>query len=125
MVNVKTLLKVSSSLLLILALSGCFGIGVNDEEIPRTRLELNDPEPVNMRPIKWIIITPENQEEVFEKLSRSDTDLVLFGLTDDGYEALSKNLLDVRNYLIEQKFIILKYKEYYEPIEQPSDQKEE
>ena len=39
---------------------------------------------------------------------------MLFGLTDDGYEALSKNFAQIRAYMLQQDEIIRSYKEYYE-----------
>ena len=42
-------------------------------------------------------------------------DPVLFGLTDDGYEALSKNFAQIRHYIQKQNLIIEAYKKYYEP----------
>ncbi|SVC86403.1 uncharacterized protein METZ01_LOCUS339257, partial [marine metagenome] len=37
----------------------------------------------------------ENVEEVWQRLSDENKDIVLFGLTDDGYEALAINLSDI------------------------------
>ena len=67
----------------------------------------------------WVIITPENAEEVWKKLKEENTDLVLFGLTDDGYEQLSITMAEIRNFIAQQRTIIIKYKEYYEPPKTP------
>lgn len=83
--------------------------------VERTQLKLNDPAPLQAREIKWVIITPENAEEVFKKLKEQNADLVLFGLTDDGYEQLALSMAEIRNYIASQKAIIVKYREYYEP----------
>jgi|TARA_B110000908_G_C10159182_1_gene405142 hypothetical protein len=45
----------------------------------------------------------------------SKTDLVLFGVTDEGFEELSITLLQLRSYILQQKGIIAQYREYYEP----------
>lgn len=124
--NVRTLLI---TITLPLLVSGCsflpkWGsdvkpIEVQKKAVERTQLKLNDPVPLQAREIKWIIITPENAEEVFKKLKEQNADLVLFGLTDDGYEQLALSMAEIRNYIASQKAIIVKYREYYEPS-QPS-----
>lgn len=68
-----------------------------------------------MRPVEWVVITPENAEEVWTELQQSNTDLVLFGLTDEGYENLAINIANIRNMMNQQRIIIIKYKDYYEP----------
>lgn len=78
---------------------------------------MDKPEPIKMDELNWIIITSENAEEVFAKLKENNTDPVLFGLTDDEYEDLSMNFAQIRNYIIQQNFVLDKYKEYYESEE--------
>ena len=120
--NVRTLLI---AITLPLLVSGCsflpkWGtdvkpIEVQKKAVERTQLKLSDPAPLQAREIKWVIITPENAEEVFKKLKEQNADLVLFGLTDDGYEQLALSMAEIRNYIASQKAIIVKYREYYEP----------
>ena len=86
-------------------------------EVKRAPLNLDRPEPIVMDELNWIIINSENAEEVFAKLKEQGTDPVLFGLTDDEYEDLSMNFAQIRNYIIQQGFVIDKYKEYYESEE--------
>ena len=105
--------------LLILALTGCTigekRIKIFQVEEPRQKLNLPDPMPLTLEDIRWIIITSENAEEVFKKLEEAGIDPVLFGLTDEGYEALSKNFAQIRHYIQKQNLIIESYKNYYEP----------
>ena len=75
------------------------------------------PQPLAMRDVQWVVITPENADEIWAMLDQSNTDMVLFGLTDEGYESLAINIANIRNAMNEQRIIILKYKEYYEPSE--------
>lgn len=104
-------------------LSGCgslFGsrvkpIEIQTKAVERTRLDLSEPAPLTSREIKWILITPENAEKVFADLKEQNIDLVLFGITDEGYEQLSLTMAEIRNYIANQRAIIVKYKEYYEP----------
>jgi hypothetical protein len=81
----------------------------------RTPLNLPDPEPLVLSGSTWIIITPENAEEIWKKLQEQKTDLVLFGLTDDGYEQLAIDIAKIRNYIQQQREITNKYRDYYEP----------
>ena len=76
-------------------------------------LNLDAPTPEKMEEVKFIIITEENYEKVFEELRKNNTDPVLFGLTDDGYETLALNFAKTRKYIILNKNVLEKYKEYY------------
>ncbi len=86
-------------------------------EVKREPLNLEKPPVPKQEELKWIIINSENAEEVFAKLKEKGTDPVLFGLTDDEYEDLAVNFAQIRNYIIQQNFVIDKYKEYYESEE--------
>lgn len=115
-------MKLLSTLILSLALTGCsiFGrdrvepIEVITKQEETVRLDLKHPQPISPLEVKWVVITPENAEEVFKKLKEKGTDLVLFGLTDEGYERLSINVAKFRDYIDNQRAIIVEYKEYYE-----------
>ena len=87
---------------------------------PVNSVALNPPNIRNLElnGVTWFIVTPENAEEVFEKLKTARTDVVLFALTDDGYKGLSLNLAQIRELLLQQQAIIQAYKEYYEETEQ-------
>ena len=86
-------------------------------EKKREPLNLQDPVPLELQDVKWIIITKENAEEVFEKIKEGGGEYSLFAVTDKGYEKLALNFADIRNKLAEQRQIILSYREYYEPKE--------
>ena len=49
-------------------------------------------------------------------------DPVLFGLSDDDYETLSKNFAQIRAYMLQQQLIIEKYRDYYEPTDKPKSE---
>lgn len=107
---------------LSLTLSGCsiFGYDIKPIEVQNVKeeriyLDIKDLDPITPRDVQWIVITPENADEVFADLKDKEYDLVLFGLTDDSYESLSLNMSELREYIIQQRLIIKKYKEYYEP----------
>ena len=121
------------SLVLVSSLTGCasfgnlFGGNVKPVEIKtvaeeRTRLNIAMPTPLEVRKIEWILITPENADQIWKKLKEKNVDMVLLGLTDDGYETLAITMAELRNRIAEQRQIIIKYKEYYEP-EKKEDKK--
>ena len=120
-----SLIRITSLLLVSSLLTGCasfslFGervkpVEIQTKAVERTRLNIPHPAPLSANPVEWVLITPENAEEVFAKLKEKNIDLVLFGLTDDGYESLSITMAELRNYIATQRQIIIKYKEYYEP----------
>jgi|SRR6056300_1349170 len=104
-------------------LSGCSTVSKLDvfkTEVEREPLNLSQPEAAKMENIKWVIITSENAEEVFAKLKEQGKDPVLFGLSDDDYELLSKNFAQIRAYMIKQRQIIDAYKDYYEGESDPN-----
>jgi hypothetical protein len=104
---------------LILLLTGC-SIGgerkvkIFSVEEPRAKLNLPDPMPLTLEDIRWIIITSENAQEVFQKLEEQGIDPVLFGLTDKDYELLAKNFAQIRQKLQETNSLLDEYKKYYE-----------
>jgi hypothetical protein len=121
----------SSILVLSLSLlSGCANFGglfsspnvkpleVVSRPAEKTKLDLPNPKPIKARNFEWVIITPENAEEVWASLKEKNVDLVIIGLTDVGYEELSMTMAEVRNYIAMQRTIIIKYKEYYEPAKE-------
>ena len=118
--NVKNL---SILLLTSVALGGCSvlpwnsvkPIEVKTVAVEKTPLNLKESPPVQPKDIKWFVITPENAEQVFQELKDKKYDVVLYGLTDDGYEDLSMNLAKLRKYITEQRGVIKAYKDYYEP----------
>ena len=133
--NLKSTKNVLLSLILALSLSGCaslpsFSFGKNNvKEIEvkkvaeeRTKLDLPLPEPLDLKAPKWIIITPENSSEVWPLVKEENEDVVLFGLTDQGYETLSIMIAELRNFINTQRMIIEQYKNYYEPNKVESKQ---
>jgi hypothetical protein len=66
---------------------------------------------VRMRPVNWIILTPENVEEKFAQIRNGE--LVLFAVTTAGYENIAMNLSDIRALLEQQKRIIAIYESSY------------
>lgn len=115
-------------ILSLLLLSGCASLSVpglgKSKDIkpieviskPAEKTPLNIPElsPLKTRDFEWIVITQANAEEVWKKLKEKNMDVVLIGLSDEGYQELAVTMAELRNYIASQRAIILKYKDYYE-----------
>ena len=83
-------------------------------EEPRAKLNLPNPDSLDLEKVRWIIITSDNADEVFKKLEEKGIDPVLWGLTDKDFELLAKNFARIRNQLKITNDLLDKYKEYYE-----------
>ena len=115
--NQKSILNVLVLLILLTFLTNCSGVkklSIFKEEVPRQKLDLPKPSPLQLEQIKWIIITSQNAEEVFKKMEEQGLDPVLFGLTDNDYQLIAKNFAQIRNQLKITNDLLDKYKEYYE-----------
>ena len=64
--------------------------------------------------VTWIVITPENIDQIFRDLETKNFDIVLFSLTDDGYENISVNIAKIKKLVLQQKAVMAAYKRYYE-----------
>lgn len=131
--NARLLRTLNISLLLIvsISLSGCVTwfrkpvepIQVAAKPIEKTPLAIENPQPLRLKPLDWVVVTPENWEDVFRQMQNRDQNLVLFGLTSDGYQALSVTIAELRNLINTQRIIIQKYKDYYEPVKPAGSEK--
>ena len=124
--NLKSILSVLVSLILITSLTSCSSVKkleIFKTEVEREKLDLKKPTPLELEQLRWIIITSENAEEVFKKLEEQGIDPVLWGLTDKDFELLAKNFAQIRNQLMITNELLDKYKEYYEPTEKKDEQK--
>ena len=83
-------------------------------EVERAPLNLPNPDTPKLEELRWTIITSENAQEVFAKMQEQGKDPVLFGLSDDDYELLSKNFAQIRAFMIQQGSTLEQYREYYE-----------
>ena len=124
--NLKSIRNVLVLLILTTFLTNCSGVKqleIFKQEVPREKLNLTTPTPLELENLKWIIITSNNAEEVFKKLEEQGIDPVLWGLTDKDFELLAKNFARIRNQLKITNDLLSKYKEYYEPEVKKDEQK--
>lgn len=122
-----------TSLLLVANLAGCahwwpFSRGKDPDPVnvvttpaEKTPLNLAVPEPLRLKPVQWIVVTPQNAEQVFRQLEARGLDPVLFALSDDGYMSLAESMGQVRNFMNSQRTIIIEYKKYYESTPEKKD----
>jgi len=99
----------------LLAWNAIKPVEIQKKAVERTPLNLADPQPLKPAAPQWRVITPENQAQVFAELKSKNIDQVLFALTDDGYEELAVDIAQIRTLIAQQRDIIVKYREYYEP----------
>ena len=124
--NLKSIRNVLVLLILTTFLTNCSGVKqleIFKQEVPREKLNLTTPTPLELENLKWIIITSKNAEEVFKKLEEQGIDPVLWGLTDKDFELLAKNFARIRNQLKITNDLLDKYKEYYEGDLENKDEK--
>jgi len=116
--SLRSIQSVLVLLILTIFLTSCSGVKqleIFKQEVPREKLNLNTPTPLELENLRWIIITSKNADEVFKKLEEQGIDPVLWGLTDKDFELLAKNFARIRNQLKITNDLLDKYKEYYEP----------
>src|SRR5210317_1287865 len=124
--NLKSIQNVLALLILTTFLTSCSTVSKLDifkTEVERAPLNLPNPETPKLEEIRWTIITSENAEQVFAKLKEQGKDPVLFGLSDDDYQLLSKNFAQIRAYMIKQGATLDQYRKYYEEDTAKEDQK--
>lgn len=69
---------------------------------------------LNARDVKWIVVNKDNFNQVMADIEKRNGNVVLFALTDKGYEALSLNIADLRQLVQQQQAIIAAYEKYYQ-----------
>jgi len=109
----------------LLLLTGCSKpqeIEISTSPIDKPELVLPQAQELNLRTLDWKVVTPENIDQVWEEIRSSGRPIVLFALTDEGYERVSLNLSDIRAYIQEQRAIIAAYDRYYKNVEQTLDE---
>ena len=120
--------RIIISIIAVLILTGC-SIGEKRLKIfkleePRQELDLQKPTMPELEKLRWIIITSDNAEEVFQKMEEQGLDPVLFGLSDKDFQLIAKNFAQIRAHLKHTNDLLEQYKEYYEPSDEKKEEKE-
>ena len=104
-------------LTLTISLSACSRtpreIDYTPQPIDRPELILPVSDELRLSKIDWIIITPDNATEEFDKIKASGKPVVVYALTNSGYEALALDMAKILKKLSEQNAIIVAYEDYY------------
>ena len=109
---INTIILVGISILFI----GCSEkqIEVRTIQDERIKLNLQEPNQLKLKPVTFYVLTEKNKDIVFKELEAQNKDKVIIGISDDDYQKMSENLLLIQNYIVQQRYIIKSYKEYYE-----------
>lgn len=86
-------------------------VEVRTVQIPRPAPIVPTVDQLKLRPVTWVVITPDNIDEQFSKIQSGET--VLFAVTSDGYENIALNLSDIRALIDQQQKIIAIYKSQF------------
>lgn len=100
-----------------LALAGCAStdpIEISASPIDKPTLMVPKVSKLNMRDVKWVVVNKENFAEIMADIEKKNGNVVLFAVTDKGYEALSLNIADLRQLVQQQQSIIAAYEKYYQ-----------
>jgi len=116
---------IAVSMISVLLLAGCSTtkqLEITTTPIEKPALVLPAADTLNLQDVEWFVINEENVETVWKRIADDKKDIVLFGLTDDGYEQLAVNLSDIMTLIQQQKAIIGAYKNYYESANEAIDE---
>jgi len=95
---------------------------VSASPIDKPELVLPNAQELNLRDVDWVVVTADNVEQVLADIEKSGRPVVLFALTDEGYENISLNLSDLRAYIQQQQAIMAAYDRYYKDAEDTLDE---
>lgn len=88
--------------------------------VERQKLLVPEVQPVEQINLEWTVLTKENFEARVRDIEEQGGQFVVFALTPQGYQNLSINVAELRRYIIQQRSILVAYKEYYDkPPEAP------
>jgi hypothetical protein len=106
--------------IILIAMSG-FLSGCSEKQLQvittqdeRIKLNLSEPSQINLKPITFYVLTENNKDVIFAELQAQNKDKVIIGISDEDYQKMSENLLLIQDYIVQQRYIIKSYKEYYE-----------
>jgi hypothetical protein len=87
---------------------------VDTAPIARAPLQVPSVDRISTKPVEWIVITPDNVEDVFNQLKADNKSIVVFALSATGYENLSLNIAELTKLIKQQQAINKAYITYYE-----------
>lgn len=94
-----------------IGLAGCQSTQeISSKPIERVALDISEPAPLSLTPVKFDVITPTNAEEKFKKTQ----DNTYIAMTPKDYESLAKNIERIQGWVAEHREVLKSYKIYYE-----------
>lgn len=116
------MLRLGLALALVLSLVACATpdpeepvrpVVVQTEPLQRPGLNLPPVDEFRARPVEWMVITPENADEIFAQLEASGQPVVIFGVSERGYENIALNTSESLRVIVQQRAVIDGYERYY------------
>lgn len=86
-------------------------VEVRTIEIPRPAPIVPNVDQLDLKPVHWVVLTPDNIDQKFGEIYNGD--MVFFALTKEGYENLTLNLSDIRANVEQYKKIVAIYKSQF------------
>lgn len=65
------------------------------------------------RNVDWMVVTPDNIDQIFDQFTSSGQPPVIFGVTTQGYENLAINNREALRIIVQQQAVIDGYRRYY------------
>ena len=82
------------------------------EKVPLRIYQPPLPQEIDLLNVNFFVITEENLEDKFKEIEKMlDGQFVVFALTPDGYVKMAENFQEVRRYVLQQKELIIYYRE--------------
>lgn len=82
------------------------------EKVPLRIYQPPLPQSIDLLEVNFFVITEENLQDKIQEIEKIlDGQFVVFALTPDGYEKMSENFQEVRRYVLQQKELILYYRQ--------------
>ena len=82
------------------------------EKVPLRIYQPPLPQEIDLLNVNFFVITEENLEDKFKEIEKMlDGQFVVFALTPDGFEKMAENFQEVRRYVLQQKELIIYYRE--------------
>ena len=118
-----------SLLLMTVLLSGCASFWKPEKEVVTVTELVNrnipivpHPKKVQLNDVKIYVVSPEvNYDEFMEEFTKKNGADSYVAISVKDYENLSKNFIELKRYIDQQKKIILYYEEAVKPSEEKTD----
>lgn len=113
------------SLVVALALVGCGGatkvVTETKYKVPQV-FHPSPPPQVNALDVDWIVVNRKKLKELVAKAEEKGDKLPLLALTPTGYQNLSLTIQELKRYILQQRQIILYYKNTYDDLQKNVDE---